>query len=200
MRTLLLTLFLAYALAGCATTAEQANERAALNKQEVELLNAAPCCTALSSLRYVDIRSGRSDVFPINASTPIILAENGRSHALGFRVPPRQATTYLTVRAFGAGSIMAHSMAPFLPAFLFLNDDGTPIESRVPLTIRPVKADWVDRPSLEATIELPPSSVATRIVVYTRPENVNRRSPVIVDIGVFLVPNGIYGSVRAILP
>jgi len=200
MRKTILTLALASVLAGCATTAEQANERAKLNSQELDRLNAAPCCRPLSNLRYVDLRSGRSEIFSVDQSTPIVLVENGRSHALGFRVPPRQTTTYLTIRAFSSGSIMAYSSAPFFPSFMFFNDDGTPINATIPVAIRPVRADWVDRPSLEATIELPPSTVATRIVVYTKPENINKRSPLIVDAGVFMVPNGIYGSVRAILP
>ena len=199
MRTFLLVASLAL-IAGCATTAELANETTQRNQSDMEQLNAAVCCTPPSGLQYIDLRSGRTDVIPIDMTSPIIALATGRSHAIGFRAPQRQSTTYLTVRAFSTGSIMAPSSATFLPAFLFFNDDGTPIETPISWTVRAIRAGWVDRPSLEALIELPPSPTPTRIVVYTRPETINKRSPIIVDNGTFMVPNGVFGAVRAIWP
>ena len=197
MKTLTFAVF--FLLAGCATTAEQANESTARIDADVSTLNSAPCCANASTIKYLEIRSGRNSIVPIDESSPIISLSNGRSYAVGFLAPPRTRTTSLTIRAFGVG-IYAPTSVNFFPSFLFYNEDGAPIEITIPWTLRPVRADWVDRASLEALIELPPSTTPTRVLVYTRPDSVTKRSPVIVANGTYLVPNGLFGSVRAIWP
>jgi hypothetical protein len=187
-------------LVACASTAEQANETATRNLADVAVLNAAPCCVSPADIPYVDLRSGRTDKIPINQTTPVVAVGTGRSHAVGFRAPPRLAPTYLVIRTFSGGSAFAPGAANFVPSFLFFNDDGTSIETAIKWTIRSSRSDWIDGSHLEATIELPPSPTPTRVLVYTEPSAINKRSPIIVDAGAYLVPNGIYGAVRAIWP
>jgi hypothetical protein len=186
-------------VAGCASNAELANESASRAERDVATLNAAACCTPTSSIDYVPIASGRSSLIEIGPRSPVIALSSGRSYAAGFLVPPRPSKTYLTVRSFGVG-IWAPTSLNFYPSFLFFDDRGVPLISTIQWTIRPVRADWVDRANLEALIELPPSSTPTRVLVYTKPEDVNKRTPLVVDAGVHMVPNGVHGSVRAILP
>lgn len=191
-------LALVLALSACASVPEQANETTERNRQLIEKMMTASCCTPLSQLSFVPLLKGQSPIFKIDETSPLIRVPGGRSYAAGIEVPAHSSPIYLVVRGFGVG-IYAPSSSNFQPAFIPLDEEGIPME---PLTysIRAARADWTNRPSLEATIELRPSSKPLRIVIYTDPATLNRRTPVIVDNGTYLVPNGPFGSFRAYLP
>ena len=186
-------------LAGCASVPVQVNETSERVRAQIERLRSAPCCTPLSGITYVPISKGESPHFQIDESSPIVQVLNGKAYAGGIEIPPRLSVTYLTVRGFGIG-IWAPSSTNFLPAFLFFDGFGAPLKDAVKWSVRPARADWNNRSSLEALIELPPSKVPTRVLVYADPAELNKRTPKIVDAGVFMVPNGPFGSFRVYLP
>ncbi len=189
---------LAFSLAGCAVTYQQA---------QTAFKQARPCCKNLSELKYPMLPGAGQVLVDINDTSQVMAFETGKSYVAAFELPPLARPAALRVKSFALGDHIDRSHI-FYPQVLVLDAQHTLLARHPLVGLKATKTSvseaasensWGLPVKLEA--DVPISDPAARfVVIYTSAPllaasspYVNLRvSPVILPGIVTTVPLGSY--------